>query len=111
MSKEVITLKMEPRLAEYLRENLPNMSGFINEILFTALGEAVVDGEEYKTTNVRARVLRMHLEVLQKEIAELERQRDMLERALDEMDDDAKVLWDIDIDEMYWRDRGGRPKK
>lgn len=111
MSKKTRTVSLNPHLNEYLRTNVSNVSGFIDETLTALLENGIRDGDEWKTADVRARILRMHLSVVEKEIAELQRQQRVLERALDDYEDDSKVIWDVDLDEIYRRERAGRPAK
>lgn len=92
---------------EALDELVPNRSEFFRGVLEEAAEMEEEDDKE--TLRVRRRVLRMQRNVLDKEIRELERQRDKIDEVLEEdekeqedEDDDEphRVLWETRLDDL-----------
>lgn len=110
MDKIRKSVTLDNPLVEYVEQTVDNFSGFVNGVLWEALGDDPMDGPEVETVRVRERVLRMHKEVLDKEIAELQRQRDDIEAALDEAEGDPSVLWEVRLDRIIHDRHAARPK-
>lgn len=105
------SVTLDPELEAYVDANVDNFSGFVNDILWQVLGEDPLDGPEAETVRVRQRVCRMHMEVLEKEIAELQRQYDELDKVLSHADDDKSIMWRTRLDRMIHGRHAGRPRK
>lgn len=93
------SLRLDKPIDDYIDKNTNNLSGFINRILWDALGgEIPHEGPEYEAPDVRRRLFRLQLEALRKERHQIEMFENRIEGALEDMETLDKNTWEYRLD-------------